>query len=112
MEDRRTIHYQGNTVNLPNPSKRNLKKRLKAMVDNKHKDNLKVMPYKRKICRSRVCVWCGNALSGYKFVCNFCNCCQYCGLINSRNDGCSYCGNHPSELPSGNYNTKKRVRVI
>lgn len=96
MQDRYPIHYDGNTVNIPNPGRKNLAKR-QAMPE--LGDTPRVYTHEFKICATHSCVWCKNDFDEYRIRCNVCGTCQYCGTISTGSIDCTTCGNHlPDEL--------------
>lgn len=95
MEDRRPIHYAGNTVALPRPKRRNLRRRrlkANAPVRFRHRNPDK----SRKTCASLRCVWCGSPFRDYRLICRGCGSCQYCGLYHDsvpKRGECHFCSN-------------------
>lgn len=95
MEDRRPVHYSGNTVKLPQPGKKNMQRR----------ERLRKLPlefrvrypdHTPKTAAADRCVWCDTKFKEYRLICRGCHCCLYCGLVYERLpslDICDYCGN-------------------
>jgi hypothetical protein len=98
VETRRTIHYSGNTVIPPHPSRKNLEKRhagnhLKD-VTNQPEDNQKLMSnIGEKICATLECTWCATSFEDYSIRCRVCGNCQYCGMFCPNTNECTNCGN-------------------
>lgn len=99
MEDRRRIHDPRNTVKLPNPGRKNLRKR--RALRNDPRKPLKLMERSNKIAIARICVWCGMDQQEPRAVCRFCRTCQYCGLEPVGSHACEFCGNKdPDRKPA------------
>jgi len=103
METRRTIHYAGNTVDIPHPSRKNLKRRFsgnplkKALMN----DDVEIKPMTviPKVCATTQCVWCAVEFESEAIRCRVCGNCQYCGMFCTSKNECSNCGNMlPPEL--------------
>lgn len=112
MENRRTIHYAGNTVVAPHPSRKNLQKRhagnrLKD-VTNQPEENQKMMTVEQKVCATLECIWCATAFEEYSIRCRVCGNCQYCGMFCPNPNECFHCGN---ELPE-QYRRPDERRVV
>ena len=96
MENRRTIHYTGNTVIAPHPSRKNLERRhagncLKEITN--RPDELKLMTQERKVCATLQCIWCATSFEEYSIRCRVCGNCQYCGMFCENPNECNHCAN-------------------
>ena len=111
MQSRRTVHYQGNSVTPPRPSKANLARR-RARVE-AGTNELKIVDSTPKTCATLECVWCGTAFDDYAIRCKQCGLCQYCGTLCPDSNGCTTCANIlPDELkPNEPLTETRRVRV-
>lgn len=96
MENRRPVHYEGNTLAPPAPGRKNRRKRQATPQG-------RIMPgtedeaieFKPKTVAMLRCVWCGADLGHYRIRCNNCGNCQHCGHLIDTDRGCRYCGNRP-----------------
>lgn len=101
METRRNIHNTGRSMNVPQPNKKNLKRRFAGnhlKKDTIHKKN-KIMPQIQKQCVTSECVWCATKFETESIRCRVCGNCQYCGMFCVNASSCMLCGNQlPHEL--------------
>lgn len=103
MEDRRTIHYAGNTVIAPHPSRKNLQRRFAGnnLKTVSITDEVTVTNVEQKVCATSQCVWCEAKFDDYAIRCRICGNCQYCGRFCANASMCMLCGNQlPDELKS------------
>lgn len=97
MQGGRTLHYHGNTVEHPRPSRKNRERRIFRGAAQEHPD--KIMADEPRVCAMLRCVWCGVDFEDYRIACHRCQCCQYCGMIVSSPNACHTCNNYlPDEL--------------
>lgn len=90
MENRRPVHYKGNTLDIPEPQKKFSKKELRVKFG--REKNI-IHEYEKKVVMTSLCAFCGNRSDEYRSICRFCGTCQYCGLRSNQRDLCRFCGN-------------------
>lgn len=94
MEGRPSLHYKGNTVELPHPGRKRLKKnaavRFGSVVPTARR-----IEYDRKVCAAYTCVWCSYTGDSPMIICIRCRNCQYCGQCQGSgyDHECVRCGN-------------------
>lgn len=94
MEGRHSLHYDGNTVELPRPGRKRLKKNAAVGVGSVIPTSRSV-EYDKKVCASYTCVWCGIVKKKPMIICVMCRNCQYCGCCQGAgyDHECVRCGN-------------------
>lgn len=90
MENRRPVHYFGNTVELP---ERTEKIKHAKKHDDFGREKKHIFERENKVFMTNICAFCGNKGEEYRSICRFCGTCQYCGLRSTQRDLCRFCGN-------------------
>lgn len=90
MENRRPVHYEGNTVENKFITKADLKHNRKR--HNRQERRL-IPTYDKKTYASTLCGQCGNRSPDYRAICRFCGSCMSCGLKSDQRNFCRFCGN-------------------
>ena len=114
MQNRQPIQYGRNTVIIPHPAAKNLRRRNAVGLKNETLDTeLKIMTFERKVCATNECVWCKVEFDSYQIRCRVCGNCQYCGMFCPDASGCTNCGNElPADLFTVESNTKQNYRIV
>lgn len=112
MENGPSLHYNRNTVKLPHPGKKRLRKNRKAQSAIHFEGK---MPQNRehKVAVVKRCVWCSfTSLDQWFITCPICKNCQYCGMVDLVDPyRCYLCGNFlPERLRVKN--TKLRAHKV
>jgi len=95
MESRSPLYDSRNTVKLSRAGRKNRQRRAEKFGEIKDPapEDLKLMPFERKVAMSRECRFCGNAFKESRAICPYCLSCQYCGLRPTGSRACEFCGN-------------------
>ena len=95
MESGHSIHYEGNTVELPRPGRKRLKKNSVLSLGDVVSTE-RMIGRQPKVCAAYRCVWCDFGCAQPMVICWRCHNCQYCGQYQGAgyDHECIRCGNH------------------